>query len=106
MTTIKLRELTYETRLRILTMVYVVQNSQNFSGLFPSSGIPKNTTFRKLDLFPSSGEGGEEVIEISSQLSRCLLPHLPWYFWKYTIFACKLNDKRESACKVKVNLSL
>jgi hypothetical protein len=32
---------------RILTMVYVVQNSQNFSGLFPSSCIPKNTTFRK-----------------------------------------------------------
>jgi hypothetical protein len=58
---------------RILTMVYVVQNSQNFSGLFPSSGIAKNTMFRKLDLFPSSGEGGEEdtysdgpVIEISS----------------------------------------
>jgi hypothetical protein len=41
-------------------MVYVEQNSQNFSGLFPSSGIPKNTTFRKLDLFPSSGEGGGE----------------------------------------------
>jgi hypothetical protein len=37
-----------------------VQNSQNFSGLFPSSGIPKNTTFRKLDLFLSSGEGGGE----------------------------------------------
>jgi hypothetical protein len=33
-------------------MVYVEQNSQNFSGLFPSSGILKNTTFRKLDLFP------------------------------------------------------
>jgi hypothetical protein len=48
-------------------MVHVVQNSQNFSGLFPSSFIPKNTTFRKLDLFPSSGEGGENiVIEISS----------------------------------------
>jgi hypothetical protein len=46
---------------RILTMVYVVQNSQNFfSGLLPSSCIPKNTTFRKLDLFPSSGEGGGE----------------------------------------------
>jgi hypothetical protein len=45
---------------RILAMVYVVQNPQNFSGLFPSSGIPKNTTFRKLDPFPSSGEGGGE----------------------------------------------
>jgi hypothetical protein len=26
-------------------------------GLCPSSSILKNTTFRKLDLFPSSGEG-------------------------------------------------
>jgi hypothetical protein len=26
---------------KILTTVYVVQNSQNFSGLFPSSCIPK-----------------------------------------------------------------
>jgi hypothetical protein len=26
-------------------------------GLFPSSGILENTTFRKLNLFPSSGEG-------------------------------------------------
>jgi hypothetical protein len=46
---------------RILTRVYIVQNSQNFSGLFPSTCIPKNTTFRKLDLFPSSGEGGEKT---------------------------------------------
>jgi hypothetical protein len=46
---------------RILTMVYVVQNSQNFSGFFPLSGIPKNTTFWKLDLFPSSDVGGGEV---------------------------------------------
>jgi hypothetical protein len=43
-------------------MVYVVQNSQNFSRLFPSSCIPKNTMFQKLDLFPSSGEGGGEDI--------------------------------------------
>jgi hypothetical protein len=51
----------YSDRLEmILTMVYVVQNSQNFSGLFPSSCIPKNTTFQKLDLFQSSGEGGGE----------------------------------------------
>jgi hypothetical protein len=42
-------------------MVYVEQNSQNFSGLFPSSGIPKNTTFQKLDLLPSSGECGEKI---------------------------------------------
>jgi hypothetical protein len=30
---------------RILTMVYVVQNSQNVSGLFPSSDIPKKNMF-------------------------------------------------------------
>jgi hypothetical protein len=35
---------------RILTMVYVVQNSQNFSGLFPLSGIPKNTRSLRLAL--------------------------------------------------------
>jgi hypothetical protein len=40
-------------------MVYNTQNYWVF-GLFPSSGIPENTTFRKLDLFPSSGEGGGE----------------------------------------------
>jgi hypothetical protein len=41
----------------VLTMVY---NSQNYwvFGLFPSSGILENTTFQKLDLFPSSGVGG------------------------------------------------
>jgi hypothetical protein len=31
-----------------------------FFGLFPSSSILENTTFRKLHLFPSSGEGGGE----------------------------------------------
>jgi hypothetical protein len=55
----------------VLTMVY---NTQNYwvLGIFPSSGILENTTFPKLDLFPSSGEGGGEdtytvgpVIEIS-----------------------------------------
>jgi hypothetical protein len=37
------------------------RNTQNYwvLGLFPSSGILENT-FRKLDLFPSSGEGGGE----------------------------------------------
>jgi hypothetical protein len=34
-------------------MVYNTQNYWVF-GLFPSSGILENTTFRKLDLFPSS----------------------------------------------------
>jgi hypothetical protein len=37
----------------------MVNNTQNYwvFGLCPSSGILKNTTFRKLDLFPYSGEG-------------------------------------------------
>jgi hypothetical protein len=38
-------------------MVYNTQNYWAF-GLFPSSGILGNTTFRTLDLFPSSDEGG------------------------------------------------
>jgi hypothetical protein len=31
-----------------------------FFWTFPSSSLLENTTFRKLDLFPSSGEGGGE----------------------------------------------
>jgi hypothetical protein len=44
---------------RVLTIVY----STGSFGLFPSSGVlgGRNTTFRKLDLFPSSGEGGEDT---------------------------------------------
>jgi hypothetical protein len=40
-------------------MMYNTQNYWVF-GLFPSSSIleKENTMFRKLDLFPSSGEGG------------------------------------------------
>jgi hypothetical protein len=36
-------------------MVYNTQNYWVF-GLFASSGMLENTTFRKLDLFPSSGK--------------------------------------------------
>jgi hypothetical protein len=38
----------------------MVYNTQNYCvlGLFPSSGILENMTIRKLDLFPSSDEGG------------------------------------------------
>jgi hypothetical protein len=37
----------------------------------------QNTTFRKLDLFLSSGEGeGEDTYSVGAQLSRFLLPHL------------------------------
>jgi hypothetical protein len=56
-----------------------------FFGLFSSSNVlgNRNTTFRKLHLFPSSGEEGrtEPLIEISSflgaQLSMYLLPPSP-----------------------------
>jgi hypothetical protein len=43
-------------------MVCSTQNYWGF-GLFPSSGVlgSTNTTFRKLDLFPSSGERGEAL---------------------------------------------
>jgi hypothetical protein len=42
----------------------MVYNTQNYWvwGLLPSYGILENTMFRKLDLFPSSGEGGGEDI--------------------------------------------
>jgi hypothetical protein len=43
----------------VLTMVYNTPNYWVF-GLFPSYGILEDTTFRKLDLLPSSGEGGGE----------------------------------------------
>jgi hypothetical protein len=42
-------------------MVYNTQNYWVF-GLWPSSGILENTTFRKLDLFSSSGEGGRHLL--------------------------------------------
>jgi hypothetical protein len=42
-----------------ITSKFYVQNYWVF-GLFPSSGIVESTTFRKLDLFLSSGEGGGE----------------------------------------------
>jgi hypothetical protein len=38
----------------------VTHRITGFFGLFASSGLLENTTFRKLDLFPSSGEGGLE----------------------------------------------
>jgi hypothetical protein len=48
----------------------MVYNTQNYwvVGLCPSSGIveTRNITFRKLDLFPSSGEGGEDTYSLGS----------------------------------------
>jgi hypothetical protein len=46
----------------VLMMVYNTQNYWVF-GLFSSSGILENTTFRKLDLFLSSGESGGEGVQ-------------------------------------------
>jgi hypothetical protein len=40
-----------------------VCNTQT-SGLHPSSGILKNTTFGKVDLLPSSGEGWEAPTQL------------------------------------------
>jgi hypothetical protein len=45
-------------------MVYGTLNYWVF-GLRPLSGILKNTTFRKLDLFPSSVEGWETPTQLS-----------------------------------------
>jgi hypothetical protein len=46
-------------------MVYNTQNYGGF-GLRPSSGILNNTTFRKLDLFPSSDEGVGDTYSVRS----------------------------------------
>jgi hypothetical protein len=53
---------------RVVTMVY---NTRNFwvSGLYPSSGVWRKTTFRKLDLIPSSGKrgGGRHLLSWASK---------------------------------------
>jgi hypothetical protein len=58
----------------------VINNTQNycFFLLFPSSGILENTTFRKLDLFPSSDEGGGEDTYSVGPLRKSYLNH--WTF--------------------------
>jgi hypothetical protein len=53
-------------------MVYNTQNYWVF-GLF-LSGILENTTFRKMDLFPFSDEGGGEVTQLGP-LERANLNH-------------------------------
>jgi hypothetical protein len=57
-------------------MVYSALNNWVF-GLCPSSGILeiKNTTFRKLDLFPSSGERDRETPTLLGPLERANLNH-------------------------------
>jgi hypothetical protein len=47
------------------TMVYDTLNCWVF-GLRQSSDILKNTTFPKLDLFPSSGDGVEDTYSVGS----------------------------------------
>jgi hypothetical protein len=56
------------------------QNYWGF-GLFISSGVfrSRNTTFRKLDLSASSGEGGEETSIQLGPLERANLNH--WTSW-------------------------
>jgi hypothetical protein len=57
-------------------------NTQNYwvLGLFPSSGILDNTTFRKLDLFLSYGEGGGEKTPTHlGPLERANLNHCTSY---------------------------
>jgi hypothetical protein len=53
-------------KVSILKMVYHTQNYWIY-GLCPSSGILEttNATFRKLDLFPSSGEGGRHLVSVT-----------------------------------------
>jgi hypothetical protein len=49
-----------------MAMINLIQDYWVF-GLCPSSGIlkkQKNTTFRKLDLFPSSGEGAGDTYSV------------------------------------------
>jgi hypothetical protein len=46
----------------------MLYNTQDYwvPELCPSSGILKNTAFRKLDLFPSSGEGVGDTYSVGS----------------------------------------
>jgi hypothetical protein len=61
---------------RILTMVYVVQNSQNFSGLFSSSGIPKKTRrFGNWICFRPQVKVGEKTPTQLGPLDRFNLNH-------------------------------
>jgi hypothetical protein len=49
----------------------VLQSGLWVPGLCPSSGILKNTTFRKLDLFSSSGVGKRGTYSVGSWTSLC-----------------------------------
>jgi hypothetical protein len=50
---------------RALVNTVIYTEFTEFFWIFSSSSIPKNTTFRKLDLFPSSDEGeGEDTYSV------------------------------------------
>jgi hypothetical protein len=57
-------------------MVYSTQNYWGF-GIFPSPGVivSRITTFRKLDLFPTTGEGEEKTSTQLGPLERANLSH-------------------------------
>jgi hypothetical protein len=64
---------TTEHRKHFWRVVTMVSNTRNFSvsGLYPSSGVWRKTTFRKLDLFPPSGKrGGAGVQWLRLALSK------------------------------------
>jgi hypothetical protein len=54
------KEIIFFFRFSFLKSTYFRTQNYWVFGPFPSSGILENKTFRKLDLFPSSGEGGGE----------------------------------------------
>jgi hypothetical protein len=58
----------------VLTIVYNTQNYWVF-GLFPSSGILENTTFRKLDLLRPQVKVGEKTPTQLDPLERANLNH-------------------------------
>jgi hypothetical protein len=65
------------------------------SGLYPSSGIWRNTTFRKLDLFPSSGKKTPTQLGPleRANVNHCLLP--PFYLRTET------DPVSETSCSFK-----
>jgi hypothetical protein len=54
-------------------MVYDTGNYEGL-GLCPSSGILKSTKFRKLDLFASSGDGGNTLLGPSERANSVTGP--------------------------------
>jgi hypothetical protein len=66
----------------------MVYNTQNYwvSGLCPSFGIIKNTTFRKLDLFPSSDEGVGDAYSVLTNRGQKQIQ-----FPKHSVLLCSLE---------------